>query len=518
MDNNIKGLYNPAILGIFVNGEYDELHHSFLHEFTHHINYISSTFGIHVIIELLEAIENMIIDLGGEILSPFIFRKKKLFYGNFQEHFIEHVKMFNGQITSARITRKNELEKYIKHNKIIFNDNLDGLWNMLIDGNPEDNNIGLSMLDSYGVYHYLRWNYFEKTYFITELGVNCLLECNAYLISQISIGKEKEFIEFEQNRYLYNGDSYMHLYTAPFELLFNTCKESVQRLEDNENLIKILSLMVDICLQMPISNRDRGKKPYPFTPSIWFMVMVEEFEKLKYIPSVQGNERQWYSYLVRALNTRLPSEYKGNTPFSVAINAQRIINEDLNFFTIYVSSLIGDNIDKVCSKEVMKYKKDLILDENRDIEEELKNYLYKNAGCLLEHSFGFGICRLLEKCLGLRKNNFLLFPFMQFVDEHSPQLVPPVFYQNMKPINNLKKIEDVYLLKDMIFLRHLIAILYQINFENKDSYICGNKYFGIYCPFNVNGNCIQEYSGKLKRRATYRKCEFSEMLRYFGLI
>lgn len=128
--------------------------------------------------------------------------------------------MFNGQITSARITRKNELEKYIKHNKIIFNDNLDGLWNMLIDGNPEDNNIGLSMLDSYGVYHYLRWNYFEKTYFITELGVNCLLECNAYLISKISIGKEKEYIEFEQNRYLYNDDSYMHLYTAPFELLF----------------------------------------------------------------------------------------------------------------------------------------------------------------------------------------------------------------------------------------------------------------------------------------------------------
>ena len=73
-------------------------------------------------------------------------------------------------------------------------------------------------------------------------------------------------------------------------------------------------------------------------------------------------------YLVRALNTRLPSEYKGNTPFSVAINAQRIINEDLNFFTIYVSSLIGDNIDKVCSKEVIKYKKDLIVDENRDIE------------------------------------------------------------------------------------------------------------------------------------------------------
>ena len=73
-----------------------------------------------------------------------------------------------------------------------------------------------------------------------------------------------------------------------------------------------------------------------FTPSIWFMVMVEEFEKLKYIPYVQGNERQWYSYLVRALNTRLPSEYKGNTPFSVAINAQRIINEDLNFFTISI--------------------------------------------------------------------------------------------------------------------------------------------------------------------------------------
>ena len=94
--------------------------------------------------------------------------------------------------------------------------------------------------------------------------------------------------------------------------------------------------LVDICLQMPISNHDRGKKPYPFTPSIWFMVMVEEFEKLKYIPSVQGNERQWYSHLVRALNTRLPSEYKGNTPFSVAINAQRIINEDLNFFTIYL--------------------------------------------------------------------------------------------------------------------------------------------------------------------------------------
>ena len=56
MDNNLKGLYNPAILGIFVNGEYDELHHSFVHEFTHHINYISSTFGIHVIIELLETI------------------------------------------------------------------------------------------------------------------------------------------------------------------------------------------------------------------------------------------------------------------------------------------------------------------------------------------------------------------------------------------------------------------------------------------------------------------------------
>lgn len=148
----------------------------------------------------------------------------------------------------------------------------------------------------------------------------------------------------------------------------------------------------------------------------------------------------------------------------------------------------------------------------------MKSYLYKNAGCLLEHSFGFGICRLLEKCLGLRKNNFLLFPFMQFVDEHSPQLVPPVFYQNMKPINNLKKKEDVYLLKDMIFLRHLVAILYQINFENKDSYICGNKYFGIYCPFNVNGNCMQEYPGKLERRATYRKCEFSEMLRYFELI
>jgi len=32
------------------------------------------------IIELLEAIENMVIDLGGEILSPFIFRKKQLFY------------------------------------------------------------------------------------------------------------------------------------------------------------------------------------------------------------------------------------------------------------------------------------------------------------------------------------------------------------------------------------------------------------------------------------------------------
>ena len=79
MDNNLKGLYNPAILGIFVNGEYDELHHSFLHEFTHHINYISSTFGIHVIIELLEAIENMIIDLGGEILSPFIFKKNNCF-------------------------------------------------------------------------------------------------------------------------------------------------------------------------------------------------------------------------------------------------------------------------------------------------------------------------------------------------------------------------------------------------------------------------------------------------------
>ena len=63
-------------------------------------------FGIHVIIELLETIENMVIDLGGEILSPFIFRKKQLFYGSFQEHFIEHVKMFNGQITSARITRK----------------------------------------------------------------------------------------------------------------------------------------------------------------------------------------------------------------------------------------------------------------------------------------------------------------------------------------------------------------------------------------------------------------------------
>ena len=222
--------------------------------------------------------------------------------------------------------------------------------------------------------------------------------------------------------------------------------------------------------------------------------------------------------MVHSLNARLPSEYTGNTPFSVATNAQRIINEDLNFFTIYVSSLIGDNFDKVCSKEVMKYKKDLILDGNRDIEEELKSYLYKNAGCLLDNSFGFGICRLLEKCLELRKNNFLLFPFMQFVDEHSPQLVPPVFYQNMKPINNLKKIEDVYLLKDMIFLRHLVAILYQINFENKDSCICGNKYFGIYCPFNENGNCVQEYPARFKRRATYRKCEFSEMLRYFGLI
>jgi hypothetical protein len=42
LDNNLKGLYNPAILGIFVNGEYDELHHSFVHEFTHHINYIHS--------------------------------------------------------------------------------------------------------------------------------------------------------------------------------------------------------------------------------------------------------------------------------------------------------------------------------------------------------------------------------------------------------------------------------------------------------------------------------------------
>ena len=70
MDNNLKGLYNPASWGIFVNGEYDELHHSFVHEFTHHINYISSTFGIHVIIELLEAIENMIDGLecvGGEL-------------------------------------------------------------------------------------------------------------------------------------------------------------------------------------------------------------------------------------------------------------------------------------------------------------------------------------------------------------------------------------------------------------------------------------------------------------------
>ena len=79
MDNNFKGLYNPAILGVFVNGEYDELHYSFVHEFTHHINYISSTFGIHVIIELLEVIENMVIDLGGEILSPFKFRKEQLF-------------------------------------------------------------------------------------------------------------------------------------------------------------------------------------------------------------------------------------------------------------------------------------------------------------------------------------------------------------------------------------------------------------------------------------------------------
>lgn len=67
---------------------------------------------------------------------------------------------------------------------------------------------------------------------------------------------------------------------------------------------------------------------------------------------------------------------------------------------------------------------------------------------------------------------------MQFVDEHSTQLVPPVFYQNMKPINNLKKIEDVYLLKDMISLRHLVAILYQIILKIKIVIFDGNKYFG----------------------------------------
>lgn len=70
----------------------------------------------------------------------------------------------------------------------------------------------------------------------------------------------------------------------------------------------------------------------------------------------------------------------------------------------------------------------------------------------------------------------------------------------------------------MIFLNGIWLQFCTNNFENKDSCICGNKYFGIYCPFNENGNCVQEYPARFKRRATYRKCEFSEMLRYFGLI
>ena len=62
----------------------------------------------------------------------------------------------------------------------------------------------------------------------------------------------------------------------------------------------------------------------------------------------------------------------------------------------------------------------------------------------------------------------------------------------------------------MIFLRHLVAILYQINFENKDSYICGNKYFGIYCPFNVNGNCMQEYPGNWREEQPIENVNFQK--------
>ena len=59
MDNNLKGLYNPSHFGHFCKwGNMMNYTIHFVHEFTHHINYISSTFGIHVIIELLEAIEN----------------------------------------------------------------------------------------------------------------------------------------------------------------------------------------------------------------------------------------------------------------------------------------------------------------------------------------------------------------------------------------------------------------------------------------------------------------------------
>ena len=68
---------------------------------------------------------------------------------------------------------------------------------MLIDGNPEDNNIGLSMLDSYGIYHYLRWNYFEKNILYNRIGSKLFVRMQRIPYFKISIGKEKEYIEFE---------------------------------------------------------------------------------------------------------------------------------------------------------------------------------------------------------------------------------------------------------------------------------------------------------------------------------
>ncbi len=304
MDKALKGFYNPAILGIFVNGKDDDILYSFVHEFTHHINYISSTYSIHVIIEKLEVIENMIYDLGGIIVCPSSFRKKKLFYGTFQEPYIDHLKMFNGNTESYRITSKKDLEKYILDNKIINNEDIDGLWKILISGNPEQNNIGISMLDSYCIYHYLRWNFIKKIYFITKLGLDCLLECNAYLISQICIGKSRQEIEFDKNRFLYNIKSYMHAYTAPLEILFESCKNLIRTQEDKENLIKLLSMMIDICLQMPISYADKRKKPNPYTPSIYFMSMVQELKKLHFIPNIIGNEKNGIiTYLILLKNS-----------------------------------------------------------------------------------------------------------------------------------------------------------------------------------------------------------------------